>query len=193
MGSQIGSSRWARPMPAWCWLSTAPFVHLGAPGCCGLLKRANYMSFYAKGGSAVPTAASGGQPAKCPKRTIRHNAAENMLAERLQGGLWDEPHLQGSRCCSHPCRQCCRIGNRLRADRFARRLYPPNHCHCFSVAPTSQPAANATTAIPTKPKTSITVSGHRCCGSNRLIPAIYHAMLPCRRLALMPASPAKLG
>ena len=26
-------------------------------------------------------------PAKCPKRTLRHNAAENVLAERLQGGL----------------------------------------------------------------------------------------------------------
>jgi hypothetical protein len=25
-------------------------------------------------------------PAKCPKRTIRHNAAESVLAERLQGG-----------------------------------------------------------------------------------------------------------
>jgi hypothetical protein len=45
------------------------------------------------------------------------------------------------------------------------RAYPPNQCHGFSAVPTSQPAANETTAIPTKPKTSITRSGHRCCGS----------------------------
>jgi hypothetical protein len=49
--------------------------------------------------------------------------------------------------------------------------YPPNHCHALSAVPTTQPAANATTAIPTKPKTSITRSGHRCCGSNQLMPA----------------------
>jgi hypothetical protein len=57
-----------------------------------------------------------------------------------------------------------------RGPPFRRSLaYAPNHCHCFSVVPISQPAANATTAIPTKPKTSITRSGHRCCEQNRLI------------------------
>jgi len=48
--------------------------------------------------------------------------------------------------------------------------YPPNHCHALGAVPTSQPAAHEDTAIPTKPKSNITRSGQRCCGSNKLMP-----------------------
>jgi hypothetical protein len=95
----------------------------------------------------------------------------------MEPGEGIEPTSASLRCCcssvelSRPRKRmspgltkCCRAGRPF-------RLYPPNQCHCFSVVPTSQPAANAATAIPTKPKTRITRSGHRCCGSNRLIPA----------------------